>query len=212
MANNCWNWISLTGETANMELLEDRLNKYKQTKYFTEWGDYVLGIGAIGDTEEVFKKRHKHDPYYVYGTKWFEFEIDDINIDDKSGQCDFRITGDSAWSPPITLIVRICEKFNLTAEMEYEEGGMDFAGIISIDASGIKSHDEMTCHEYRYKDDVDSWVDNLAYNYEGEEDLNYTEIMDELKTDHDYASEKDLLRVITLLMEWNKKSAEINKE
>ncbi len=82
---------------------------------------------------------------------------------------------------------------------------MDFAGILSIEASGIKSHDEMTCHEYRYKDDVDSWVENLAYNYEGEEDLNYTEIMDELKTYHDYASEKNLLRVTTLLMEWNKK-------
>ena len=44
MANHCWNWISLTGETEKMELLENRLNKYKQTKYFTEWGDYVLGI------------------------------------------------------------------------------------------------------------------------------------------------------------------------
>ena len=70
----------------------------------------------------------------------------------------------------------------------------------------------MTCHEYRYKDDVDSWVENLAYNYEGEEDLNYTEVMEELKRDHDYASEKDLLRVIMLIMEWNKKRDEINKE
>lgn len=204
MANYCWNWISLTGETEKMELLEKKLSTYGQTKYFTEWGDYILGMGEIGDTEEIFKKRHKHNPYYVYGTKWFDFDIDHKEIDDKSGQCNFTISGDSAWSPPITLIERICETYNLNAEMEYEEGGMDFAGILLIDASGIKSHDEMTSHEYRYKCDVGSWIENLSYNYEGEED--YDEILEELKKDHDYASEEDLKNVMDLIKSINKKN------
>ena len=206
MANHCFNWISFTGESKDLLSLKAKLETYKQTKYLTEWGDYILGIGEIGDTPEIFKERHKNDPYYVYGTRWFEFEIIDDHIDDKSGQGDFVISGSSAWSPPITLIERICEEYNLTAEMEYEEGAMDFAGKLEIDKNGIKFHDEMTSHEYRYKDDVDSWVDNLAYNYEGQEDLNYTEVMEELKEDHDYASEKHLLRVIMLLIEWDNKT------
>ena len=210
MANHCWNWISLTGETEKMELLEKKLNNYKQTKYFTEWGDYVLNIGEIGDTPEIFSKRHKHDPYYVYGTKWFDFDIDNKNIDDKSGQCDFTITGDSAWSPPITLIERICETYNLTAEMEYEEGGCDFAGIIMIDGSETKSHDEMTAHQYRYICDVGDWIENISYNYEGED--NYDDILEELKENHSYAKEKDLKEVVIFLKEVNELYNKRNQE
>ena len=202
MANNCWNHVTLTGDEKKLNLLIGKLNAYKDTTYFTEWGDYILGVGEIGDTPEVFEKRHV-DTYYNYGTKWWDFEVDDLYLDNKTGQCDLTITGDSAWSPPIELIEQICKKYKLTAEMEYEEGGMDFAGKLKIDKNGIQFHEEMSSHEYRYKDDIISWIENLAYNYEGEED--YDEIFLELKEQHEYASDDDLLDLLSYIKKMNSK-------
>ena len=94
--------------------------------------------------------------------------------------------------------------------MEYEEGGCDFAGIIMIDGSETKSHDEMTAHEYRYIGDVGNWIENIGYNYEGED--NYDEILEELKENHSYAKEKDLKEVVIFLKEVNELYNKRNQE
>ena len=42
MANNCYNWVSFTGDKKTLDILENKFSKYDQTKYFTEFGDVVL--------------------------------------------------------------------------------------------------------------------------------------------------------------------------
>ena len=192
MANNCWNHVVFNGDTAQLKKLHEKFQSYNKTNYFTEFGDFVLGIGKIGDTTEVFEKRHK-DAYYTYGTKWWEFDLDDH----EEGAEDFTIAGDSAWSPPISLVERICMVYNLTAQMEYEENGMNFAGFVEFDNLGITTNREMSADEYAYENDVSNWIENTKWQYEGEsmEDI-------DVKGEHSYASPKHIKELLEAINEF----------
>ena len=193
MANNCWNHVVFNGDTTQLKKLHEKFQSYDKTNFFTEFGDFVLGIGEIGDTPKVFEERHD-DPYYNYGTKWWDFDLDDY----EEGAEDFTIAGDSAWSPPITLVEEICKVYNLTAQMEYEEAGMNFAGYVDFNNLGIVTNREMSADEYAYENDIGNWIENLKYNYDGEsmEDI-------DLQSDHSYASAEHLKELTEAIDELN---------
>jgi len=193
MANHCWNHVVFNGDTTQLKKLQEKFQSYGKAEYFTEFGDFVLDIGKIGDTTEVFEKRHE-DAYYTYGTKWWEFDLEDH----EEGSEDFTIAGDSAWSPPVSLVEKICIHYGLTANMEYEEGGMDFAGYVEFNNLGITDHKEMTSHEFRYVDDVGSWMENLYYNFEGE--TNREELEQAMKEEHSYASKTHIKEFINMVI------------
>ena len=193
MANNCWNWVTLEGDPVALKSLVGKFGDYDKANYFVEFGNYVLGLGEIGDKSWMEDDKVY---YYEYGTKWWDFDIDD------SGES-ITITGDSAWSPPVKLIEQICIKYKLTGTMEYEEGGLDFAGIVEFNESGIISHDEMSFHEYRYKDDVSSWIDNLMYNHEDDS----AEDLETIHTDHPYAKKEHRIELINAVKERQKTQA-----
>ena len=193
MANHCYNYVSFQGENKALRELQKKLDKYDECKYFQEFGNYVLGLAEVGDeTWKTDEKQH----YYDYGTKWWDFEIQerDFHYD-----TDMYVSGDSAWSPPVELVAQICIKYKLTAEMEYEEGGVDFAGIVEFNHEGIVSHDEMTYHEYRYKDDVGSWIDNLSFNYEGADKEEWENLLEE----HPYAKESHIKELVEAIEKIN---------
>jgi len=196
MANYCWNYVVFNGKATQIKKLRSKFKQYDKTNWFVEFGDYVLNTGKLGATKEELEK--KHEDFYYYGTRSWEFDLRDYPDDDRNT---FTVAGDSAWSPPIELIRQICIFYGLSAEMDYEECGEDFAGTVKFDETGIKDHKEMTYHEYRYHDDIPSWRDNLAMNYEYEvdrEDLEY-----EMKTYHSYASETHIKEFIDWILETN---------
>ena len=195
MANNCWNYVVFNGDATQIKKVRSKFKEYEKTNYFTEFGDFVLDKGKIGDTVEELQKRHK-DSFYTYGTKWWEFEIE-YDLDDEV----LTISGDSAWSPPISLIEQMCIHYSLQADMDYEECGDDFAGVIEFDENGIKTHKEMTYHEYRYADDINSWMDNLYYNFEDETDRK--ELEHAMKTYHDYAHKTHVDEFINFVLKSN---------
>jgi hypothetical protein len=180
------------GDTAQLKKLQEKFQSYDKTNYFTEFGDFVLGIGKIGDTTEVLEKRHK-DAYYTYGTKWWEFDLDDH----EEGAEDFTIAGDSAWSPPINLVERICMVYNLTAQMEYEENGMNFAGYVEFNNLGITTNREMSADEYAYENDKSNWIENTKWQYEGESMENV-----DVQKEHSYASPKHIKELLEAINEF----------
>ena len=123
--------------------------------------------------------------------------MDDYPCDDETG---ITIAGDSAWSPPIPLIEQMCIHYSLTADMDYEECGDDFAGIIKFDKTGIIENKEMTYHEYRYNDCIHSWMDNLYYNFEDETDR---EELEHAMKEHDYAEQRHIKEFIDMVLESN---------
>lgn len=185
MANYCWNCVSFYGKKKDViEELKDRIKSYPDFNYVNAWGDYVCK-----KTDKAFVYNYKDDsrPYYFYGTKWWDFEI--IN-EDKN---EFMVSGDSAWSPPIELIKEICKVYNITAEIEYDEPGMDFAGKAKFNKNGLIYEEEMTSNEFQYKENKDYWIENLKLMYTWNEK---SVTFEEIQEDHPYASQKDILELI----------------
>ena len=179
-----------------LKKLRNKFKQYDKTNWFVEFGDYVLNKGKLGVTKEEIEKKHKD--FYYYGTRYWEFDLRDYPDDDRNT---FTVAGDSAWSPPIELIRQICIFYGLSAEMDYEECSEDFAGIVKFDKAGIKEHQEMTYHEYRYHDDIISWRDNLYYNFEDETDIEELEFA---MKEHDYADKKDIKEFIDFVIKCNR--------
>lgn len=159
MANYCNNWISFEGKKNSLDKLVKKLKTYDKSKYFTEWCEYVIGKGKL-DGGEGFQKKYGTDfnVYYMYGTKWFDFNIEGEGTH-------LRVYGDSAWSPPIKFVEEVCKKFQLKAEMEYEECGNDFAGRTTFDETGILKEEDYTYDEWRYRESHESWYDDVYYRF-----------------------------------------------
>ncbi len=156
MANYCYNWISFDGSKTALNKLEEKLKTYDKAEYFTEWSEYVIGKGEL-DGGEGFEKKYGTDfgVYYMYGTKWFDFEIE---CNDNG----LIVIGDSAWSPPIKLVEEICKKYELEACIEYEEPGCGFAGRTTFNQSGIVKDEEYSYGEWRYIENIIGWESDLS--------------------------------------------------
>ncbi len=203
MANHCWNWIQFSGKgkkgCKSLNKLVDRMKTYEETDYLAEWGDYILDKGKIGDSIEILNKRHDNNCGYVYGSRWFDFNIDD---DIQGEHPIITILGDSAWSPMCPLVGEICKHYGLSGEIEYEEPGCDFAGRQAFNDKGILIENiDVTYHEWRYIDDRRYWFEDVRYGYEGCDDEDCT--IEQLTKDHSYASESDIKELRELILDMN---------
>ena len=166
MANNCWNNVTITGDIKQLKKIHKKFESYDKTNYFTEFGDYVLGIGKIGNIPKAA---------YLYGTKWWEFEM---NMENDGNDAYLAISGDSAWSPPIELLRSVCKHFKVHAHIEYEEPGCDFGGETFIEEDGSMDDRSYSYGEWRYICDPAHYIqEDLKENYEGRID----ELDDDIK-------------------------------
>src|SRR5690606_9094983 len=115
---------------------------YKSTAYFTHFCDIVLGI----DKSEGFYHSLTYEEAYKYGTKWFDFYIDDDQPDM------LVISGDTAWSPCLELSREISKAFGVSIEHHYVEEGMDFAGYRKYSNGECMEEYESTVSEYYWKE------------------------------------------------------------
>lgn len=170
MANYCYNWMSFTGSSSSIkELKEKAFGSYGDYKYFTKWVDGVIG-----------KETKKDFDAYEYGTRWFEFDIE---------ECDEEIVvcGDSAWSPPIEMAQAFCKHFNVECIIEYEESGNDFGGRASISNDGlVVSVEDYTYREWRYIQDEQCAIENLIEDLEDGLSEGYVESVEEFLSEHPY--------------------------
>ena len=153
MANNCWNWVQINDPKETLDIIEERFKKYNDWEgTFTEFSRMILGL----DPEIVPENETNEQLFsriYTYGTKWW-----DLNINRGDGW--LELCGDSAWSPPLYLLARISEVFNVKVEAEYEECGMDFAGFFTAEKGQYEDR-QMTCFEYELENDRNSAVERL---------------------------------------------------
>jgi len=146
MANYCWNWVSIEGPKETLDIIEERFKKYDDWQgTFTEFSRMVLGL----EPEVVPEHETSNEMFsriYIYGTKWWEFEIERVGED-----C-MNISGDSAWSPPIGLLTMMTKVFDVKIEGEYSEPGCNFGGFCTIE-NGECEDNEMTYFEYELVSD-----------------------------------------------------------
>lgn len=192
MANHCNTFVTLQGSVKVLDKIESKLKAYDQTTYFTEFCDYVLGLGKIGEYEKnyahlinakpkpnktIYKNGDKftdidmsipYATYLKYGTRYWNFELIRHQFEGKEY---LEINGYTAWSPPIKFIVDLCKKYKISATMNYDEMGMDFAGDLEIQPSGEYIHNEYTANEVNYKNATDWWMDDMIECYDNVEDF-----------------------------------------
>jgi hypothetical protein len=155
MANNCWNYVTISGDKNVLDKIQEKFSKYDDFNYFTEFGDSVLNKKMLDDYSNL-----NHEEWYMYGTKWWDFDVE------RSDDNTLIYSGDSAWSPPLELMRVITDVYPVSINGEYSESGCDFGGFFSCE-DGNLSDETMTYREYQLETDRD-WaindiIDEFAY-------------------------------------------------
>jgi len=177
MANYCYNYGYFVGKPEEIKKLFAQTKKidletetnYRQgdnSAQFTLWaGNFCKILMNKPEQSEDGSFPSNFDVYDKYGSKWFEahFEIATGHTGDEAG---LVVRGDSAWSPVLPFFAKICKKYKLTCEGNYEESGMDFAGEFVIDAEGNVDEDQMTYRDFEQKNNPDSYWDLIMCNIE----------------------------------------------
>jgi hypothetical protein len=142
MPNWCSNQISFWGNSNELDTFKSDVKKIKMgdclfttlTDVKIEW-DYYLWI------EE-------------FGTKWsvsMDEEIYDSLLDNYTINCQ------TAWSPCIEFVQKVCKKYTLSACIEFSESGMNFAGIYDINENGeIVKKVDMECEVDDYEEEEEN--------------------------------------------------------
>ena len=145
MANNCSNYISITGSSKEIK---------KLAKEITKEDAYLILCSKYGKPQG--------------GPGWFTF--DNVEVDESF----ITISGDSAWCPALDLFTKISEKYpSIEIEYEYEEGGSDFAGTASI-SQGICTDNCQTYWKGKVGNDYDHALECAMESldgFESEEEL-----------------------------------------
>lgn len=90
------------------------------------------------------------------------------------GGTEISFSCQSRWSPPIEWFVQLCGELDLVGEIEYEECGMDFAGVYRVFREGDKLYGQDHCASYiewrfAVSDDIENEKDLWVFANELEE-------------------------------------------
>ncbi len=154
MANHCFNFVQITGNEEILKEISERLDTYQKFNYISNFFDYVLNKTADIPSKPADKSRLD---YTHYGTKWWDLDIEGVV------EGSLIITGDTAWAPPLLFVEELCQQYDLCATHEYEEPGMDFAGIANFGPEGEMDHKQMTFSEYQYTNNYGGWFEDALY-------------------------------------------------
>jgi hypothetical protein len=169
MANHCYNFITLWGDVNEVKKLNNRLTKLRDDALKEEYTDKEKEIPTYqtafwvhsGSAHKILFQKpdeltNHFDVYEKYGSKWFE-----CNWEYNEGDDFIVLQGDSAWSPMLPLFQKICRKYKLKGEGNYEEPGMDFAGEFEITTHGEIMDIQMSYREFMQKNNPESYWDQL---------------------------------------------------
>lgn len=178
MPNWCLNYLNVTGHNGQIEEIRDAF--CKETPF-----ERLIGSPQLDSRLSAIEK---------YGTKWDiqPCEPSDIHYL-KDGMATFSVSFETAWSPPMPFLVAMCEKYNVSATMEYEEPGCDFAGTIEVNGDGSLCDRCFTYLEGIYRQDEDRLWD-VEINDLFENAKNVEEVMQRLSflTDDEKARARDM--------------------
>jgi|SaaInlStandDraft_5_1057022.scaffolds.fasta_scaffold10058_2 hypothetical protein len=127
--------------------------------------------------------KYGYDDWYSWcnnnwGTKWNTSDVEYNNYDTQ-----LTYTFNTAWGPPNAWLTKLTEKYSdLEIRLEYEEPGMDFAGVMDY-SNGILSDESYSLSEHIWENCDQGLVTNtivtvINENFHIFEDENSDEITD----------------------------------
>jgi hypothetical protein len=213
MANDCSNYIKVSGSVENMKPIYDFFNEsqekidlyytdkkefVKNNPEFTMW-DHIEGIEL--DEILVMNTLVPHDEEYdeivetknfllspqstFYGCKW-DFDLRETNVD----YCEEELitfSSTTPWSPPTEFCRRLSKKYGVFVHIFYSEGGNNFSGVDEYD-----NGKHVRSEEYEYLEGL-YHLDNECFWSEVDLDLDNVEDIteDEFVNRYPFVSEKD---------------------
>ena len=190
MPNWCNNFITLTPNENDKK--SKKFNNFKKRFEIAATSNQPMCESLL--SLKGAPKNYHEGGWYDYnvarfGTKW-DFTIEKSCASIFTREISFST--ETAWTPPIAFLVELCESYGIDAKIEFEEGGCDFAGIISISPEGIYDEVEFSSvDEYHYRTNDCFWENVTDYAHEcdswEEYSARYPFIVD--KDDLDYLRE-----------------------
>lgn len=157
MANNCYNYIQITGEKTEIREFSEMLQP-----------DTTKGQTNIDIYENLCTTFGK----YESDSRWFGMDKHELHDD----QNEIIISGDSAWVPCLELFTRISKRFtSFQIRYEYDEAGCDFAGYANITDGNCEdnmfSYWKGIIKTQGEQDALDQVISNELESYESKEEL-----------------------------------------
>jgi len=170
MPNWCINDLTITAPTNVIKEIVD--SQLSLQKLFPCPRD-LLETSApanYNDAEKakINKEKYGHPDWYSWqvanwGTKWDIGPLTGIYEDDNlDGTSTINVGFDSAWSPPVSAIKKLYEKFenqNIKIRLEYFEAGCAFLGVAETSSDGFLD----ICYDYESSDELQALVDQLGH-------------------------------------------------
>lgn len=178
MANHCWNFAEFVGTSDMLKRMclylqkaREEYLKIDESERVSHLDDNQVWLWA-GNYSKVLNVRNElkqvgFDVYQSYGSKWFDCVWEINYLDDTKKEIDtVSLQGSSAWSPVLPFFIKLCKKYGLSAEGDYEEPGMDFAGTFKINNKGELTEEQLTYREYMRKYQFDAFWEQVIYEIE----------------------------------------------
>jgi hypothetical protein len=213
MANDCSNYIKVSGSVENMKPIYDFFNEgqekidsyYKNKKEFIKnnpefkmWDkiegfelDDILVMNTLVPHDEEYDKIEKSGEFLLnpqtvfYGCKW-DFDLKETNVISCEKEL-ITLSSDTPWSPPTEFCRRLSEKYGVFVHIFYSEGGNNFSGVDEYDDGEHVRSEEYEYVEGLYYLDNECFWSEVDYNLDNLEDI--TE--DEFLSRYSFVSEED---------------------
>jgi hypothetical protein len=149
----------------------------------------LVGKLAEGQTEQEYNENWYNTNCDRWGCKWdVEISLDDMAFED---DCIYMYI-QTAWSPCNDFLRLLQKKYGVEVENNYNEGGMDYAGFVSIDEDGEDEH----CYTYLrglYEFDYDSFLFEVRNQIEFMIDDENPIALEDLLNEFEYVEDKENL-------------------
>lgn len=188
MPNWCSNKLTISGDEAELEHFWMEVSKGDEIDLTVLYptpeglrGDIIYVPSDSPEYEAIEAARAAKIAEYGYAD-WYEWSVANWGtkwppsfrvFGDPNEDGPITLIGDSAWSPPERLILKISEMYpGLEFVLAYSEGGMDFVGAMVIRNGSVVGESDGT---------ISTHVDYENENWDEE----YNEIVDELLLAHE---------------------------
>lgn len=151
MANNCYNYLEISGSEEDIKKLEECIKSDDKEEIW----DLRKIIPVEIDDKGFFKI--KGSIYDLWGTKWFS-----VNGFDNNGDKAY-LSFDTAWSPSLPITLEMSKRFNLKINHYYEESGCAFEGDYDVDNGKVTLNNQREYRPRCYRCEEKFYKKNMIY-------------------------------------------------
>jgi hypothetical protein len=140
MANDCWNRVTITGDSDTLNKLKNMFDTHPSLNYSNYHEMFVTDVSDMKGED--------------WGPKWFLPYAEMVDEE-------LIVTGDSAWSPAIEFFEVLTDEYPIKCDFWYDERGFDFAGHVTIEEGYVDTHVEWTYWEGLYLNDREQFIEEI---------------------------------------------------